>query len=383
VRNHRTLLRPFQRLRKQAPGSKAVPETTGQAGRSGLDVAWGRAFRKLAFGASGLMVFILALQVTKSGAQSAAPFVRDTLDVSNPLNALGFGWLFAYIVLSGSPVAATALALLSSETINSIETYAMIAGSRLGASFMVLMMGFLYVLRGHERRSGLAIGLLSLNVTASIYLPALVFGYVILESGAFDGVRLEFALFDALNTLFDPLVEPMDERLPGMALFALGIGLIVSAFALIDRALPDINLEERGVEGIARLLYKPPVMFAIGFAVTLVSLSVSVSLGLLVPLSARGLIRRENLIPYIMGCNVSTFIDTLVVAALLQSSEGFTVVLVEMLSVATVSILVLVVGYEYYERTIVWTVDWALTRNRNLAMFLAVFLIAPLLLMAL
>jgi hypothetical protein len=42
-----------------------------------------------------------------------------------------------------------------------------------------------------------------------------------------------------------------------------------------------------------------------------------------------------------------------------------------------------VVGYEYYERTIVWTVDWALTRNRNLAMFLAVFLIAPLLLMVL
>jgi hypothetical protein len=110
---------------------------------------------------------------------------------------------------------------------------------------------------------------------------------------------------------------------------------------------------------------------------------VSVSLGLLVPLSARGLIRRENLIPYIMGCNVSTFIDTLVVAALLQSSEGFTVVLVEVLSVATISILVLVVGYEYYERTIVWTVDWALTRNRNLAMYLAVFLIAPLLLMVL
>jgi hypothetical protein len=81
-----------------------------------------------------------------------------------------------------------------------------------------------------------------------------------------------------------------------------------------------------------------------------------------------------------MGCNVSTFVDTLVVAALLQSSDGFTVVLVEMISVAAVSILVLAAGYEYYERAITWMTDWTMASNRNLAMMLAGFLIVPVLL---
>jgi len=330
---------------------------------------------------AGLFVFILALQLAKSGAGSAAPFVRDTLDVSNAANALGFGWLFAYIVLSGSPVAAVALALLSSGTIDEIQTFAMIAGSRLGASFVVLLLGGLYVLRGHERRAGLAIGLMALTVTASIYLPALAVGYVVLKYEWLDGLQFEFTVFDIVNTAYEPLVEPLVDFLPGFGVFALGVAFIVAAFNMIDRGLPEINLEERGIENVSQLLYRPEVMFAIGLVVTLVSLSVSVSLGILVPLSARGLIRRENLIPYIMGCNISTFIDTLVVAALLQSPQGFTVVLVEMLSVALVSALVLATAFNSYERGVVWLVDWALERNRNSAIFLAAFFLVPLALM--
>lgn len=338
-------------------------------------------FAKILWILFGLIVFIFALQLAKNGAGSAAPFVRDTLDVSNPANALGFGWIFAYIVLSGSPVAAASLALLSSETINEIETFAMIAGSRLGASFVVLLLGGVYVLRGHERRAGLAIGLTALTVTASIYLPALAVGYVVLSSELMSGFQFEFAMFDILNTAYEPFVNPVMDALPGLAVFALGVACIVGAFNLIDRGLPDINLEERGIENVSRLLYRPEVMFAIGLVVTMVSLSVSVSLGILVPLSARGLIRRENVIPYIMGCNISTFIDTLVVAALLQSPEGFTVVLVEMLSVAFVSALVLGFGFDQYERGIVWIVSWTLDRTRNFAIFLAVLFLVPLTLM--
>ena len=61
-----------------------------------------------------------------------------------------------------------------------------------------------------------------------------------------------------------------------------------------------------------RLLYRPLVTFALGLAVTTLTMSVSVSLSVLVPLSARGYIRRENVIPYIMGANITTFVDTLV-----------------------------------------------------------------------
>jgi Na+/phosphate symporter len=64
-------------------------------------------------------------------------------------------------------------------------------------------------------------------------------------------------------------------------------------------------------------------------------MSVSVSLSILVPLSDRGFIRRENLIPYILGANITTFIDTLLASVLLDNPLAFTIVLVQMVSIMT------------------------------------------------
>jgi Na+/phosphate symporter len=86
-------------------------------------------------------------------------------------------------------------------------------------------------------------------------------------------------------------------------------------------------------------------MFLLGSAVTLLSMSVSVSVGLLVPLSARGYVRRENVIPYIMGANITTFIDTLIASILMNNPHSFTIVFVEMLSVSLVSLTVLTTLY--------------------------------------
>ena len=47
---------------------------------------------------------------------------------------VGFGWLGSYAVLSGSPVAAIALSLFSKGVLSDTETFAMINGSRMGAS---------------------------------------------------------------------------------------------------------------------------------------------------------------------------------------------------------------------------------------------------------
>jgi hypothetical protein len=54
----------------------------------------------------------------KEGAQALVPFVRTNLAIDNPANSMGFGWLFAYLVMSGSPVAASALVFLEAEAID-------------------------------------------------------------------------------------------------------------------------------------------------------------------------------------------------------------------------------------------------------------------------
>lgn len=340
-------------------------------------------WRKIGFFLLSLCVFILAIQLLKEGARGLAPFIRDRLRVDNIANGLGFGWLFAYLVLSGSPVAATALAFFDAGAIGTLETFAMIAGSRLGASFIVLFLGFLHVLRGHRRPDTLAMGLLSLWVTWAVYVPALAVGYFLLRSGALAWAQMRSGpgLNSLVDVVFDPIANFVTSLLPRPLIFVLGFGVVLGAFAMFDLALPDLHLRESAFGGMARLLYRPLVTFALGAAITTISMSVSLSLGILVPLSARGYIRRENVIPYIMGANITTFVDTLFAAVLLNNPTAFTVVLVEMVSVALVSLAILLFAYRPFERGLLRLVASIAAGRRRLAVFVFAIIGLPILLM--
>ena len=132
---------------------------------------------------------------------------------------------------------------------------------------------------------------------------------------------------------------------------------------------------------MSRLVYRPWAMFALGALITLISMSVSLSLSILVPLSSRGFVRRENVIPYILGANITTFVDTLLAAVLLDNPAAFTIVLVQMLSISVVSVGLLAMVYRRYERGTLDFVAWVTMENRNLAVFMAAIFLAPIILM--
>ena len=121
-------------------------------------------------------------------------------------------------------------------------------------------------------------------------------------------------------------------------------------------------------------------MFLLGSAVTLVSMSVSVSLSILVPLSHRGFVRRENVIPYIMGANITTFIDTLLAALLLNNPPPVAFVFAQMLGVALTSLIILLVAFKAYERSCLRFVSWVTDKNLNLALFILTIFIVPIIL---
>jgi Na+/phosphate symporter len=276
-------------------------------------------WRKPVLALSGFLLFVFALGLMKEGAGGLAPLLQGRLAITNGADSLGFGWLTAYLVLSGSPVAAAAVALLSAGALSPSYAFTMIAGSRLGASFIVLLIGFIYALRGHERWTALAAGVLSLLLTGSIQLLALPMGLLILGRGWLDHFfppALD-KLAAGVNRGLEPLIDPLAAFLPAWALFVVGVGLVTLSFRLFDQAMPQVHLEKTDFGQTTRLIYRPEVMFLMGLVITLLTMSVSISIGILVPLSTRGYIRRENIIPYILGANISTLADTLVAAALL------------------------------------------------------------------
>ena len=340
---------------------------------------------KLGLFLASLYLFMLGITLMKEGARAVAPLVRSLLDLTSAVNALGFGWLFAYAIMSGSPVAAAALAFFDAGLVEKLGAFAMITGSRLGAGFIVLLIGFLYVLRGRDRATSLSMGLLSLMVTATTYVPALFLGTVILHTGFLDGLQLHSGalLHSVVERVIEPVAGVAAVLLPEWGVFLLGLGVIWFSFTLFDKCLPQMTLKESQLGWMSRLVYRPWVMFLLGALITMISMSVSLSLSILVPLSARGFVRRENVIPYIMGANISTFVDTLLAAVLLNNPPAFTIVLVEMFSIAVISMVILATTYRRYERVMLSTVAWVTARNRNLTLFMATILVIPLVLVLL
>ena len=325
----------------------------------------------------GVLMFILALELLKKGAGGIAGLLT-VASAQGMVNLVGFGWLMAYVALSGSPIAATSLTLLGANALTPLETFAMINGSRFGASFVVLFTGFIYYLRGAQGRPVVSMGVLSMITTATIYLPAMLVGAAVIHWGWLDAVRFGSPriLSSLVDVLYDPLTGLAATHLHPLVMFILGFVTLLVAFRVFDKSIPqmDSGLVER------RLLDRPLVMFLLGLAVTSITLSVSISLTILVPLAARGLVKPRQAIPYIMGANISTFVDTLFASLLVSHPLAFTVVLTEMLAVAAVSVIVLSFFYQLYQNALL-QFDRAVRSSRmRFAGFVLVLALVPMIL---
>lgn len=323
-------------------------------------------------------LFVVALKLMQAGAQAVAPLVREHFEVETSLGALGFGWGTSYVLLSGSPVAAMAITFFDAQEIDATAAFAMITGSRLGAAFIVLLLGFFYVFYHREPVHDLRIGLLALIVTASIYLPAFVLGYGLLETGLFEALG-DGTSGEALDEdgPAEKVKEKAEELFPPWGIFLAGLVLIMGSFKLFDLSLPKVDAENGEASGIRRYVYRRWPMFALGAVLTLVSMSVTISLGLLVPLHDQRIVRARHVVPYIMGANITTFVDTLIAAMTMERGGAITIVAVEMGAVTIVSLLILTLAYERYEQTMLAAVDWITARRLNLGIFVTVLVLLP------
>lgn len=342
---------------------------------------WITAATTVAYSGAGVFLFILALQLLKSGAAGLKP-VLNAVSADGVPNLLGFAWLGSYAVMSGSPVAAISLGLFSGGTVSDVEAFAMLNGSRLGASFIVLFVGFVLWVAHKRSADGLFIGVVALLTAFTIWLPTLPVGILLLKSGWFDGIEpgTPGTLTSFINTVYDPIVDEAVDLLPNILIFAGGIGILLGAFAVFDRALPNLEQPSLKVERVREWLQHPLAMFALGLAITAMTLSVSISLTLLIPLSLKGYVRRDNIIPYVMGANITTWVDTMVAALLLESPRAFTIVFTQMVVGAAVSLGVLLLLYKPYSRFILATARRVTHSRRGFALFLGAILLVPLVL---
>jgi sodium-dependent phosphate cotransporter len=332
---------------------------------------------------AALFLFVLAIQLMKSGAKSIGPEIKGTFLFDNGASALGFGWLSAYVVLSGSPVAATALTLFDGHVLTPLQTFTMLSGSRLGASFIVLLTGFLYAFRnrGRNRGESVGMGVLALSLTAIAYVPGMLIGYALLRNGTLANVHWHASsdVLSLVDYVWGPVQDTVEGVLPGWALLPAGLGVLLISFKLLDGVLPQVA-GERTAEGHTSWLRRPWPMFLLGCLVATLTLSVSVALTVLIPLASKGYIKRREAIPYIMGANITTLADTLVAAMLLGNPVAVQIVLAEAIGVSIVTIFYLAFLYRPMSNGIMALEEWVVADNVRLSVFVAGLFVLPLVL---
>ncbi|MGH9246811.1 MAG: hypothetical protein ACRD29_21370 [Acidimicrobiales bacterium] len=344
---------------------------------------------RLAFFVPAFCLFVVALGLMKTGATALAPTLDGSIFTDNLAGVLGLGWLGACIVLSGSPVATASLTLLDGGALERGESLVMLVGSRLGASFVVLVVGFFFAIRkrrGDGRKVPLTVGVMSLLMTALAYLPGAVLAGIFLSSGALDGVRIDGTprLLETTGAVSDWTVELLQRFLPDAALFPIGLLVLLVAFKLFDSVLPDPKHEREVIQERANAWYhKTWPMFVVGGAVTLMTLSVAVSLTVLIPLVAKGYLDHEDALPYAAGANITTLADTMVAAILLGNAEGIQVVLAALIAVTIWTLVMLKFLYRWVRPAIVRATWSVLSSRPTVATFTVVLLIVPMVLIAL
>ncbi|MDQ3737997.1 MAG: hypothetical protein M3337_02370 [Actinomycetota bacterium] len=340
---------------------------------------------RLVYFVIGLALFVTALGLMKEGSTELIGTLEGSVFTDNAWSTLGLGWLGACIVLSGSPMAASSLALLEGGAIDRDQAFTMLTGSRLGAAFVVLVAGVIYALRkSHEgsRRAPVSIGVLSLLMTAMVYVPGAMAGYLLLDWGAFDALDIGTSpsLTSFTDEAFGWAVELMRAVAPDSLLFPVGLIVLLIGFSAFDRSLPAMTGDRLETEDSWYTRKWP--MFLVGCGVTLLTLSVAVSLTLLVPLVAKGRLRRANTLPYIAGANITTLADTLVAAIVLGNQDGVRVVVAVTVTVTVWTLLLLTFAYPALRRACLGIAQWALGSQRRLAGFAAVLFVVPITLIA-
>ena len=185
-------------------------------------------------------------------------------------------------------------------------------------------------------------------VTFTTQGPAVALGFLALHLGWFDGAMPSApdALLQGTEAAFGPVTDALDSFLPGLLVFVAGAAVLLLAFAVFERALPRLEGEAEGIRRRLDILNRRPLMFLMGVIITLTTLSVAVSLTVLVPLALRGYVRREHIIPYVLGANIATFVDTLAAGVLVGGEAAVAVVLAQVASTAVVAVVVLTVLYQ-------------------------------------
>ena len=254
----------------------------------------------------------------------------------------------------GSPlakvVAGLAVTLVSSSAVVPAAGFLLLCGSRLGAASFIMLLGLLEYARTRPRpplARALGLGFVTFLVGLSVYLPATAIGYAFF-SPLHDRMTARLpARFDVgFISRSEELTTGLVDVVGPLPVAVIGVVLAVASLRLFDAFLDGVDEDEMR-RRLRRWLRFRGVSFSAGLIVSALTTSIALSVGALVPLFARGMVKAREMIPYVLGAGLGTMADTVLVALILGSPSAVAVTIVLLATAAVLTLVYLAAGATY------------------------------------
>ncbi|AHZ24342.1 hypothetical protein C439_17178 [Haloferax mediterranei ATCC 33500] len=332
-------------------------------------------------GILSLTMFLFGIHLLGAVTEAAAAPLQQLFGryVAGDARALGVSWIATYALANGSVIAALSVSLFKTGVVTVSQLFLMVAGSRLGAAAIVVLIGALDYLQKRRYSVGEAIslGLLTFLLTHSVYVPATILGYLLLPwlRGLFECVGEGLELSSQPLAVLEPMTTTLIDAIGVAPGFVVAVIILVAGLNLFDRVLKRVNTAWLRQRFFRRFQHKW-VALGLGIFITSITTSVAFSLGVIVPLYNRGYLERREVTPYVLGANIGTLFDTVVVAVVLKSPDGVTLV-VSLLAVGTLITLGILLGFSTYLETIDVVHTRLVEDQRYLVAFLISLVVVP------
>jgi Na+/phosphate symporter len=234
-----------------------------------------------------------------------------------------------------------------------------------------------------KRLAPVSTAVMTLAITFVMYIPGATIGLALLHWGTFNKIKISFPhqFSSLIDVLYGWLLNRIEDVTP-LLLFVGGLALLIVSFKILDSLVPEFSEEQLSGSRVEWLRKKWP-MFGLGIVVCIATLSVSVALTVLVPLVAKGFLKREDLIPYIVGADIGTLVDKLLVAFLTHSAVAVRIILAEIIGVGLIGLLIIAFFYPQFKR-VIWRFQRQVVKSKpRLAVFTGMLFITPVLIILL
>ena len=338
-----------------------------------------------------LYLFILSIELIKKTSLFLAPDVKTfLLQELNPVKAMSLGWFVTTIVQSSGAVGSVVATFVGNDLISLPIAVYILIGASLGTAITALIISL--ITESKQRRDfrhGFEIGL-----CYSIYSALLVIIAFFLEfffkffsktslflASYFDFEGLFLKMPNIIEIITSPIINPIFERNHKLIVLLIAfVGLIIALRYLGKSIIKVLGGEENAKNFINRFFDSKYKAYFIGLVLTAIVFSSSITIGLLVPLAVARLISLRKAIPFILGADLGTFTDLILVSLIIGKTNALAVAFTVMLF-GVIGGLVFLPNVEFLYKVTKYTSKKLIHISRRKALYVLIgFVVIPLIL---